>query len=248
MVGTPDAGFFEPLSKLWLPGPTGLGGTVSAVAPGGQSVAYLLGANGRLVRTLSAGRVPAAVRLSNPRIVVGSTTSLTATVRVGAPGAVLLLERVPGRPWGTVRTTSWTSNDWNRSLSFIFRPSLTHDYLLEFKYGQTTTMLAPAATVIVTPKITTTASRITLRVGAVYRFSGSVTPTLPGEAVGLYTDRGGSWRPVSLQALVKLRAGRTWTSRLFGTPKAETYHLRAHLSATRGHGAAWSRVVTVTVR
>ena len=47
---------------------------------------------------------------------------------------------------------------------------------------------------------------------------------------------------------MKLQEGRTWTSRAFGTPKAETYHLRAHLPATRIHGEAWSRAVTVTIR
>ncbi|MGZ4199106.1 MAG: WD40/YVTN/BNR-like repeat-containing protein [Thermoleophilia bacterium] len=248
MVGTRDAGFFESLSRLWLPGPTGLDGTLSAVAPGGQSVAYLLGTDGRLVRTLSAGREPATVRLSHTRIRVGSSTGLTASVRIGAPGVLLLQQRVPGRPWETARRASWTSGDWNRSVSFTLRPSLTHEYVLEFKYGEATTEVAPAAKVIVTPKVTTTRSQITLRVGDVYRFSGSVTPTLPGEAVELSTDRGGSWRPVSLQGAVKLRDGRAWTSRVFGAPRAETYHLRAHLSATQRHGEAWSPVVTITIR
>jgi hypothetical protein len=158
-----------------------------------------------------------------------------------------MLQRVPGRAWQTVRTTAWTSGDWGRSLSFALKPSLTHEYSLQFTYGATTVELAPTATVVVTPKIATTRSHFTLRVGAVYRFSGSVAPALPGENVRLSTDRGGRWRPVS-QGSVRLRAGRTWTSRSFGTPKAETYHLRAYLSATATHGEAWSRVVTVTVR
>jgi len=248
MAGPADAGFVGLVSHQWLPTSTGLGGTLAAVAPDGQSVAYLLGANGRLVRTLSAGREPATVQLSHTSILVGSDTRLTATVRVGAPGVVLLQQRVPGRPWVTAHTAVWTSNKANGRVSFTFRPTLTHDYLLEFKYGESTTALAPAARVIVTPKITTTRSRITQRVGGVYRFSGSVTPALQGEAVGLFTDRGGSWRPVSQQGPVKLRGGRAWTSRSFGAPKTGTYHLRAHLSATPSHGAAWSRIVTVTVR
>jgi len=248
VAGAQNAGFFEPLSQLWLPGPTGLGGTARAVAPGGQSVAYLLATDGRLVRTLSAGREPASVGLSNTRILVGASTRLTATVRVGAPGVVLLRSRVPGRPWGTARTASWTSGDWNRSLSFLLTPSLTREYRLEFKYGESTVQLAPAAQVVVAPKIGTTRSRFDLHVGAVYRFAGTVTPALPGEQVGLFTDRGGSWRPVSLQGSVKLRDGRTWTSRQFGAPKAETYHLRAHLPSTRIHGEAWSRIVTVSIR
>jgi photosystem II stability/assembly factor-like uncharacterized protein len=248
IAGTPNAGFFEPLGQLWLPGPTGLGGTACAVAPGDQSVAYLLATDSRLIRTMSAGREPATVQLTPTRILVGASSRLTATVSVGAPGKVLLRQRVPGRPWETARTASWTSGDWNGSLSFLLKPSLTHEYRLEFKYGEAAVELSPAVQVTVVPKIGTTRSVFTLRVGDVYRFSGSVTPALPGEGVGLYTDRGGSWRPVSMQGSVKLRDGRAWTSRRFGTPKAETYHLRARLPGTRTHGEAWSRAVTVTIR
>ena len=248
VAGTPNAGLFEPLSHLWLPGPTGVGDTARAAAPGGQSVAYLLGTDGSLVRTLSAGGEPATVQLAQTRVLIGAGTLLTATVHVGAPGTVQLLERVPGGPWQTAKTVAWTSGDWNRSLSFPLKPSLTNDYVLAFKYGAETVTLTPAATVIVTPKITTTRASLTLRVGNVYRFSGSVTPALPGESVELFTDRGGRWRPVSQQSSVKLQNGRTWTSRPFGTPKAETYHLRARLLATATHGEAWSPIVTVTVR
>ena len=248
IAGAQNAGFFEPGSQLWLPGPTGLGGTARAVAPGGQSVAYLLATDGRLVRTMSASREPATVELTPTHILVGASTRLAATVRVGAPGVVLLRQRVPGGPWETAQTASWTSGDWDRRLSFPLTPSLTHEYRLDFKYGEAIVELAPAVQVVVTPKIGTTRSRYKLRVGDVYRFSGSVTPKLPGEGVGLFTDRGGSWRPVSVQGSVKLRHGRAWTSRRFGTPKAESYHLRAHLPATRTHGEAWSRIVTVTIR
>jgi hypothetical protein len=66
--------------------------------------------------------------------------------------------------------------------------------------------------------------------------------------VELYTDRGGGWRPVSAQGSVPLQAGRVWTSRRFGTPKAETYHLRAHVRRTQAHAEAWSPVVTVRIR
>ena len=247
LAGSQNAGFFEPLAQSWLPGSTSLGGTSRAVAPGGQSVAYLLAPDGRLVRTISAGREPAAVELTEKRIVAGESTRLTATVSVDAPGSVLLRQRVPGRPWETARTISWASGDWNRSVSFLLDPSLTHEYLLQFKYGGAFVDLAPPVQVVVEPKLGTPRSRLELRVGDVYRFSGFVTPKLPGEGVGLFTDRGGGWRPVSLQSSVKLKDGRTWKSRPFGTPKAETYRLRAHLPATRAHAEAWSRTVTVTI-
>ena len=248
LAGGGNVGVFEPLSRVWLPSLTGLAGTAGAFAPPGQSVAYLLGTDGSLVRTLSAGQEPATVQLTQTHILVGANTTVTATVRVGAPGVVLLRQRVPGHPWQTIRTTPWTSGDWNRSLSFAIKPSLTHDYSLLFTYGATNVELAPAVTLVVAPKITTTRARLSLRVGAVFQFSGSVAPALPGEKVRLFTDRGGSWRPISQQSSVSLRSGRAWRSRSFGTPKAETYHLRAYVPATSTHGEAWSRVVTVTVR
>ena len=213
-----------------------------------QSVAYLLGADGRLVRTLSAGRDPATVALTKSRVVTGSRTRFTATVRVAAPGTLQLRTRVPGHAWTTARRMAWTAADWGKQVQFYLSPSLTHDYRLEFQYGGTTVRLAADAQVVAVPKVTTARSRYTLRRGAVFRFSGSVTPKLSGERVELFTDRGGRWRPVSLQRSVALRKGRLWTSRAFGAPKAETYHLRAHLRRTRQHAEAWSRIVTVKIR
>ena len=40
----------------------------AAVAPAGQSVGYVLGVDGRLARTLSAGRAPATATLGKSRI------------------------------------------------------------------------------------------------------------------------------------------------------------------------------------
>ena len=247
LAGSQDAGVFSPLSRLWLRGTTGLGDTASAVATEGQSVAYLLGADGHMLRTLSAGHEPATIGLADASIAIGARTRLAATVNIGAPGAVLVQQRLPGGTWATIHTVSWMSNDWNRSVSFSVKPSLTHEYRLEFRYGRAVVVLASPVKVVVKPKITTKRSRYTLRVGSVYVFSGSVQPGLPGERVRLYTDRGGRWRLVS-QGSIRLRNGRAWTSRSFGTPKAETYHLRAYLPATATHGEAWSRVVTVRIR
>jgi photosystem II stability/assembly factor-like uncharacterized protein len=247
VAGAQQAGFFG-ASQSWVSGASGLlDGVTRGVAPGAQSVAYLLGADGRLVRTLSAGREPATVALTKSRVVVGGRTRLTATVNVAAPGTLLLRNRVPGHPWATLLRIAWTVADWGRSLPFDLSPSLTHDYQLAFQYGGTTVRLADAQVVAV-PKVTTARSRYALRRGAVFRFSGLVAPRLAGERVELFTDRGGSWRPVSLQRSVALQNGRSWTSRSFGTPKAETYHLRAHLPRTRAHAEAWSRIVTVAIR
>ncbi len=248
IAGAQRAGYFEMLTHDWVSGTSGLGAARRAVAPAGQSVAYLLGADGSLARTLSAGREPAAATLGRSRIVVGQTTRLTATVRVGAPGKVLLRGRNPGRGWITQRTIAWTPADWSRRLLLDLDPRLTREYDLTFQYSGTSAQLTTPLRLVVAPKVKTTRSRYDLRVGSVYRFSGSVTPRLNGERVELYTDRGGSWRPISRQRSVKLLKGRTWKSRLFGTPKAETYRLRARIRSTSKHGGAWSRTVTVSIR
>ncbi len=248
IAGGQRAGFFETQSHDWLAGLTGLGTARVAVASAAQSVAYLLGADGSLVRTLSAGREPATATLGNKRIKVGVKSRLTATVRIGAPGKLLLRSRVPGRGWVTERSVSWSSGDWTRRLVFSLKPTLTHEYSLSFQYGGAMVLLTQPVRLDVVPRVGTTRSSYVLRRGSVFRFSGVVKPTLKGERVYLYTDRGGRWRPVSLQRSVKLRNGRSWTSRSFGTPKRETYHLRARLKATKKHAAAWSRVVTVKIR
>ena len=247
VAGSAGAGYFSP-AGAWVSGATGLAGPVRAVAPAGQSAGYLLGADGRLLRTLSAGRTPAAVSLGKSRLGPGGVSVLSATVRVAAPGTLLLRTRVPGRSWTTLRTVPWTTDDWGAVVRFDLKPTLTHDYALEFKYGGTTTRLAPVSQVTVVPTVTTAKASYAVRRGGVFRFSGTVSPRLRGERVELFTDRGGSWRPVSLQPTVALVDGRTWQSRRFGTPVAETYHLRAHLKRTNTHAEAWSRIVTVTIR
>ena len=247
IAGSAGAGYFSS-AGAWVSGATGLDGLTGAAAPAGQSAGYLLGTDGRLLRTLSAGRAPAVVSLSKSRVGAGGVSVLSATVRVAAPGSLLLRTRVPGRSWTTLRTIPWTADDWGAVVRFDLKPKLTHDYLLEFEYGGSTTRLAPVSQVAVVPKVTTARASYTVRRGGVFRFSGTVSPRLRGERVELYTDRGGSWRPVSLQRTVALADGRTWQSRQFGTPIAETYHLRAHLPRTRTHAEAWSRIVTVTIR
>ena len=248
IAGAQEAGFFG-ATPSWVSGATGLlGGVTTAVAPGLQSVAYLLGADGRLVRTLSAGRDPATVALTKSRVVTGARTRFTATVRVAAPGTLLLRTRVPGHAWTTARRMAWTAADWGKRVHVRPQP-VAHARLpagvpVRRDHG-------PAGCGRPGGRRAQGHDRalpLHLRRGAVFRFSGSVTPKLSGERVELFTDRGGSWRPVSLQRSVALRKGRSWTSRAFGTPKAETYHLRAHLRRTRQHAEAWSRIVTVKIR
>ena len=248
IAGSQGAGFFDVVSQEWVAGLSGLGAAARAVTPAGQSVAYLLGTDGSLVRTLSAGRDPATEKLGRTSLTKGQSTRLTSTVQIGAPGKLLLRSRMPGHSWGTQGSVTWNIGDWDRKVSFKLKPSLTHEYSLSFRYGSTTVELTPPVTLVVAPQIKTSRARYDLRRGQIFRFSGSVGPKLSGESVQLYTDRGGKWRPVSLQRSVKLRDGRTWVSRQFGTPKAEKYHLRAHMKSTKKHAAAWSRIVTVSIR
>ena len=241
-------GFSLPATGAWRSGDAGVPQALRAAAPAAQSVAYVLGADGRLVRTLSAGLDPATLIAGRGRLSVGQSTKLRATVSVGAKGTLRLRTRLPGGAWQTLRGVRWAASDWGRQVTFDASPSLTHEYRLDFAYGGTVAPLTPATTIVAVPRITTARSRYDLRAGDVFRFSGTVAPVLRGERVELLTDRGGGWRPVSGSAKVKLRQGHAWTSRAFGTPKAETYRLRAHIAATAKHGEAWSRSVTVTIR
>lgn len=243
-----QAGFSLPATGDWRSAESGAGEASHATASGGQSVAYVLGGDGRLVRTFSAGLEPATLVPGRSRLTAGQSTKLRATVFVGARGTVRLRSRPPGGAWQTVRAVTWRVADWGKALSFDASPSLTREYRLEFVYAGAATQLSPVATITVAPRIKTARSGYTLRVGAVFRFSGTVAPSLRGERVQLLTDRGGGWRPVSGQSWVRLQNGRTWSSRAFGTPAAETYRLRAYLPATGKHAASYSRIVKVTIR
>ena len=74
LAGTPDAAFFDPISGLWSTSPTGLGGTAGTTVPDGQSVAYLLGTDGSLLRTLSAGLEAATIQPTTLRLNISRMT------------------------------------------------------------------------------------------------------------------------------------------------------------------------------
>jgi photosystem II stability/assembly factor-like uncharacterized protein len=241
-------GFYSTSSADWLLTQTGFAGSVCAAAPGTQSVAYILGPDGSIARTLSSGREPAVTRLSAKRVTIGRRVRFTAVLNLAAPGRAQLERRVPGQAWRPAAGATWTTSYWQKSLTLDLIPTLTQEFRVRFAYGGAKTTLAPVRRLVVAPRLTPKRLRYELHVGGVYRFSGSVYPRLSGERVGLYTDRGGRWRPVTGQESVSLRDGRLWTSRSFGSPKAETYHLKAHIAKTARHGAAWSRVVTVVIR
>ena len=227
---------------------TGIGDARAAAAPGGQSAAFVLSADGRVARTLSAARTPATLSDPPAAVTAGSTVTLRSNVQIAAPGTLVLEGRVPGKSWGRRVSVAWTADSWGtRSLSVS--PTLNNSYRLSFVYGGRSSVVSGATTVVkVRPKLTP--ERLTYRLsrGTAYRFRGTVYPRLAGEQMQLYTDRGGGWHRIDIGGTVRLSKGGTWTSRLFGTPVRETYHLRARVKATARHAEAWSPVVTVTIR
>jgi len=242
------ASYYAVTQDTWTSAGSALGDPRAAATVPAQSVAYVLGTDGRIARTLSSGRDPATLLPAKKTIMAGNSVVLRSTVDIAAPGTLVVEQRLPGGVWRGERSFAWSSSDWERPLELTFGPVLTTDYRLIFTYQEDGRVVLPSSRVTVRPKLTPDKLRIVVRRGDVYRFKGSVYPRLAGERVRLYTDRGGTWRVVKIGGVVKLRDGIRWKSRLFGTPVRETYHLRAKIAATTRHGASQSPVVTVVVR
>jgi photosystem II stability/assembly factor-like uncharacterized protein len=248
LAGPATAGFWSPSGTAWQATSTGLGGAVAAAAPGDESVAYVLGPDGRIARTFSSGRTASSLSISAANVEAGSRVTLTGVIGIAAPGVIEIDRRVPGRAWAPARGYVWATSSFGRTLNLSLTPSLTTEYRVRFRYGASWTTLSSGAVVEVSPRLTPARLHYVLRKGAVYRFSGRVSPALPGERVQLFTDRGGSWRPVARDRSVRVSTRGSWTSRQFGTPKSERYRLRAFVRRTSKHGEAWSAAVTVTIR
>jgi hypothetical protein len=249
LLGGPGGvGFWTPAPATWLPTDPAMTGAKTAAAPGSQSTAYLLSYDGEITRTFSAGRQSATTTLSAPGITVGAHVTFGSVVRVAAPGTTEIDGLVPGRSWRKIKSYSWGQGLWGKGLTLRLTPALTTEYRVRFRYGGAWTTLSTSAPVTVRPKLIADSRRLVLGKGAVYRFRGRVTPLLGGERVKLFTDRGGKWRSIAGNRSVRVSSRGAWTSREFGTPKAETYHLRAFIAGTRIHGEAWSPTVTVVVR
>ena len=74
-----------------------------------------------------------------------------------------------------------------------------------------------------------------------------------GGVVEVWTDRAGNrklgpWHRISQGGYVNLVNGTTFTTRRFGTPVRETYHLKILMRADSQHLSGWSPRITVTVR
>lgn len=230
----------------------GAADALRAAAPGGQSVAYVLGADDLLRRTLGAARAAPADTPVVPTAAVTAGSPLTlgpVAVHIAAPGTLLLESRLPGAAWTVRRSLAWSAADWGRSPSFSLSPTLNTSFRLRFDYGGRVSAVSDVSALLkVAPKLTPGRGTLNLALGAIYRFSGKVQPILPREPVQLWTDRGGAWHRIGLGGSVLVSSSGVWTSRRFGTPIAETYHLQARIAATARHAAGRSPVVTVTVR
>jgi hypothetical protein len=243
------ASFYDVLAKTWRQGVTLLEQPLAVATTPGQSVAYVLGTDGRVARTLSSGFGAATLLPGSKTTTAGQKVTFASTVNVAAPGEIVIERRLGGSTvWRSVRRLTWLATDWQRAFESSFTPTLTTEYRLRFLYGGAGPLVSPTAKVTVGPKLTPDKLRIVVRRGQAYRFKGSVFPTLRGEKVRLFTDRGGKWHQIDVGGVVKLRDGKRWVSRLFGTPVRETYRLKARILATTKHGASWSPVVTVVVK
>jgi len=243
-----DASFYSVTTPTLIPGADALGDPRAVTTTPAQSVAYVLGTDGRIARTLSSGRTPATLTPVAKTITAGQRVALRSTVSIAAPGELVVQRRVGGGVWRTLRSLAWTASDWQRPLDLGVSPVLSSEYRLRFTSEGVGPVVSPTRRVIVGPRLKPDKTRIVVSRGQAYRFTGTVYPTLRGESVRLYTDRAGKWHQIDMGGVVKLREGRRWTSRLFGTPARETYHLRARIGATARHGASWSPIVTVVVR
>ena len=227
---------------------TGIGDAKAGAAPGGQSVAYILDTTGRVARTLSSAQRTATLEDPPAVITAGASFALASVVHVAAPGALILEGKVPGGSWRQKTSFGWTSDSWG-TRAFSLSPTLNTSYRLLFSYGGRRSLISDVtSTVKVRPALTPNHRTYDLTRSTVYRFGGTVYPKLAGEELDLYTDRGGSWHKIDIGGTVTISQSGTWTSRAFGTPVRETYHLKAHIRATIRHSQSWTPVVTVTIR
>ena len=167
---------------------------------------------------------------------------------IAAPGTLTLESKVAGGAWTVRSSLPWSAADWGSGASFTVSPTLTAVYRLRFDYGGATSpVTGPTTALSVRPKLTPDDLSLHLLKHTVYRFTGTAFPALRGERVTLWTDRGGAWHLITLGSGVQLSAAGRWSSRRFGTPLRETYHLQARIAATARHAGARSPVVTVVI-
>ena len=238
------------------------GGTsdVTALAAGDGGLCYAATAAGRVERSLSAGRAftltltatPTAPSSTGYKAIVtrGAAVALKGKTSILASGVLLLEARSAGvTTWQTVAVGSPGAN----AVSDSDYPITNTTYRLRFMFAGTTAAKGTGVPVGVRHKVRVSSTSITLGRASVYSVSGSVAPAKTGGVVEVWSDRAGNrklgaWHRISQGGYVNLANGTTFTTRRFGAPVRETYHLKILMRIDSQHLSGWSPRITVTVR
>ncbi len=223
-----------------------LTGDIVAVAAGRGSVACAISATG-IERTLSYGDPAATLSATPATLTAGNHVHFAVSSPILASGTMILEDRPAGGSWRQLASRSW-STSLPTFPAVSDAPLRTTRYRLRFVYAHQTAMTSPAVTVGVRPAIKVGRTSLTLRKGAVYRLTGRVLPAENGASVSIWTNRGGTWHRCGIGGTVRLSSGSTFKTRLFGTPKRESYQLQVRRAADTLHLAAMSALVKVTIK
>jgi hypothetical protein len=224
-------------------------------------VCYATTAAGAVERALNAGRTYVVSLKVSPATTGGSTykailtaggrLSLNGNTTALAPGVLF----VQARP---ANATSWKTvgiaDPGETKVAAGDSPTMNTTYRVRFFFAGKPAATSSQARVGVRRKVTVSATSLSRRLHQTYRVRGSVAPKAPaGRYVTVWTDRVanhrlGKWHRISLGGIVRLVNGQTFTTRLFGTPVRETYHLQIRIPADKRHLAGRSALITVTVR
>jgi photosystem II stability/assembly factor-like uncharacterized protein len=233
----------------WTPDATPPTGNVVSLADGPGRIAYALTAGGHVERTLSNGAAPFALSASVTTLKAGHDVRLTVSSPIRAVGTLYLDDQLAGGAWRQLTHWSWRASPAPAAPGMVLDEPLSKTlYRLHFVFAGHTAATSAAVTVGVQPQISLTRTSFSLRKGNTYRLTGRVFPTETGRKVPIWTNRGGTWRQVIGGGLVALVRGTSFASRLFGTPKRESYKLQVRMAASTQYLATTSALVTVTVR
>ena len=232
-------------SGTWRASRGRLTGDIVGCAAGPGSVAYALSAHG-IERTVSYGASAAKLTAAPTTVTVGGKVQFAVSTPILAGGTLTLDARPAGGVWRPLVSRAWSAT-LPSFPGVSDAPQRTTQYRLRFMYAGKTAATSPVVTVGVRPVIVLNESSLHARQGTAYRLTGHVSPTESGASVTVWTNRGGRWHQCAIGGTVRLSGGSTFQTRLFGTPKRESYQLQIRIAADSLHLAAVSPTVQVTV-
>jgi photosystem II stability/assembly factor-like uncharacterized protein len=244
------AGWLErcDLTSLSWTGDSGpVGGDIVSCAAGPGSIAYAVSSSGHVERTMSYGEAPGSVGATPAAVTAGGSVDVTVSSPIRATGTLVLESSAAGGRWTELARWPWSANP-PAPEDVIDAPLATTSYRVRFIYGGATGATSAAAQVGVRPRIALQRWTFNISKGDIYRVTGRVLPPHPGGQVQVWTDRGGKWHKIALGGDLRLAGGTSFSTRLFGTPIRESYHLQIRMDADAGHLAGRSRIVQVTIR